>query len=294
MKRKIVLLGDSGVGKTSLIRRFVYDYFEDAYVTTIGSKVTKRVFHLPRPEGSVELTLMIWDLLGRTGYSAFHARTFAGVHGAILVADLTRRETLERLERYWIPSLLRVVDRVPLVFAANKADLAKRAFQPAELGDLAGRLGLSGGVGLPQGVRAWSPTSAKTGEKVPSLFEALGHLLLMDSRPPDPVRELYEKLVLLHTMRTSDKATAIGALDAIFVDFADRAQEEFGDDRAVMVVLREETVRAGLDINAPSKEGMLRLVEYLGEVEADYLDQEKVRENLQRRWAWTKGMATED
>ncbi|MFQ5911456.1 MAG: hypothetical protein ACE5IJ_12170 [Thermoplasmata archaeon] len=60
---------------------------------------------------------------GREGYIAFHARTFSGVHGALLVADLTRKETLSSLELYRIPSLFRVVENVPLVPACSKSDL---------------------------------------------------------------------------------------------------------------------------------------------------------------------------
>src|SRR3989304_6201793 len=58
-------------------------------------------------EESVNLTMMIWDLLGQEGYTSFHTWTFQGVYGAILVADLTRRETLDNLERYWIPAPVR-------------------------------------------------------------------------------------------------------------------------------------------------------------------------------------------
>src|SRR5207237_2201408 len=122
VKRKIVLLGDSAVGKTSLVRRYVFDLYEDSYVTTIGSKVTRKELRIQRPDKTVTLNMMIWDILGREGYTSLHARTFAGVHGAILVSDLTRGETLRSLEEYWIPLLFKVVDKVPLVFVCNKTD----------------------------------------------------------------------------------------------------------------------------------------------------------------------------
>ncbi|UCG71122.1 MAG: GTP-binding protein, partial [Thermoplasmata archaeon] len=56
MKKKIVLLGDSAVGKTSLIRRFVFDLFEDSYIATIGSKVTMKEMKIKRPNRNVDLT----------------------------------------------------------------------------------------------------------------------------------------------------------------------------------------------------------------------------------------------
>jgi GTPase SAR1 family protein len=77
IKKKIVLLGDSAVGKTSLIRRYVFDQFEDSYIATIGTKVTRKELKIQRPHHSVDLTFVIWDLIGREGYHGLHARTFA-------------------------------------------------------------------------------------------------------------------------------------------------------------------------------------------------------------------------
>ncbi|MFQ5885567.1 MAG: hypothetical protein ACE5IO_10770, partial [Thermoplasmata archaeon] len=115
VKKKVVLLGDSAVGKTSLIRRYVFDQFEGSYVTTIGSKVTRKEMMIVRDGDGVSVNMIIHDILGRAGYMALHSRTFAGVQGAILVADLTRRETLNSLELYWIPLLYQVVESVPLI-----------------------------------------------------------------------------------------------------------------------------------------------------------------------------------
>ena len=69
MKAKIVLLGDGGVGKTSLIRRFVVDQYSDEYITTIGTKVSKRSLSLGHPAAEVEMAMQIWDVLGQKGYS---------------------------------------------------------------------------------------------------------------------------------------------------------------------------------------------------------------------------------
>src|SRR5437773_8000902 len=65
IKRKILLLGDASVGKTSLIRRFVVDKFSDDYITTIGTKVTKKDLRLESPGKVTDLTFMIWDVLGQ-------------------------------------------------------------------------------------------------------------------------------------------------------------------------------------------------------------------------------------
>ena len=290
VKKKVLLLGDSAVGKTSLTRRFVFDIFEDAYIMTIGSKVSRKELRIETPNKTVDLTLMIWDVLGREGYTAFHARTFAGVHGALLVADLTRRETLHNLERYWIPSLFKVVENVPLVFVGNKADLkGEFEFQPSDLAEVADKH--NGGLreALRPPLSTTVTTSAKTGENVEAAFESLGGLLLSGKTPHDPIKELYESLVAVGISRTADRKTPVGALDGIIVDFCEQAQDEFEDDRMAMTVLRQEVLRAGVDVRSPTREGIRKLVEYLAEAETEFKDGLTVAHNRERRLEWAIG-----
>ncbi len=287
IKKKIVLLGDSAVGKTSLIRRYVFNQFEDYYISTIGTKVTMKELTLPGPEEDIELTLIIWDLIGREGYSALHARSFVGVNGALLVVDLTRRETLNTLERYWIPSLFKVVESVPLVFASNKSDLKGRfEFKPEELNELAMKYNIGYDKILPKSLVTSYETSAKTGKNVENAFESLSYLLTSTEEVVDPVKDLYEALVATDTKRTFDKDLPISVLDAIIVDFC----EGFEDSRLVMPILRQEIARAGIDIRSPSKEGILKLTEYLAETEAEFKDEKTISANFRRRLDWTKGI----
>ncbi len=285
VKKKVVLLGDSAVGKTSLIRRFVFDAFEDAYVATIGGKVSRKSLRVEGPNGTVDLGLMVWDLIGREGYVGFHAGTFAGTKGAILVADLTRHETLESLERYWIPLLFKVVGAVPLVFAGNKADLTERAFAPDDLAAVAARYGGGHGRVLPGHLESSYATSAKTGDHVERAFESLGYLLLAGGTP-DPVKELYESVVATGIRRSSDLRTPVGVLDAIIVDFCNG----FEDSKTAMVILRQEVARAGLDINNPKPDGIRRVVDYLAEAEAEFRDQAAVLESREKRRGWAEGL----
>ncbi len=286
MRKKIVLLGDSAVGKTSLIRRFVFDQFEDYYISTIGTKVTRKEMKIQAAE-DIDLTLVIWDLIGREGYHALHARSFVGVNGAILVADLTRRDTLDSLERYWIPSLFKVVESVPLVFACNKSDLKGQfEFQPKDLERIASRYNAGFEKALPERLRTAYETSAKTGKNVESAFESIGHLVVSRKDLADPLKELYESLVATGVKRTSDKGTPVGALDAIIVDFC----EGFKDSRLAMPILRQEVARAGIDIRSPSKEGILKLLEYLAEAETEFKDEKTVTENLRKRQEWLRAV----
>ncbi len=282
VKKKIVLLGDSAVGKTSLIRRYVFDKFDDAYISTIGSKVTKKEMVVTKDGKETELRLMIWDVLGREGYVATHARTFAGVHGAILVTDLTRKSTLATLERYWIPLLFDVVEHVPLIFVCNKNDLTdESAFDLDDLRFVASRYNSGFKEELPEGHYSSYSTSAKTGDKVEIAFQSLGHMLLTDKIPDDPIKDLYESLVAMGKHRQTDRSKPVGALDAIIVDFCD----DFEDDRVAMSLLRQEIIRAGIDIRSPSKEGLLKLVEYMVEAQSEYKNEKFVMENRDK---WLK------
>src|SRR5439155_26164347 len=124
IKRKILLLGDGAVGKTSLIRRFVVDKFSDEYITTIGTKVTKKDLQIESPSKATDMTFMIWDVLGQKGYRGIQESSFQGAKGALLVYDVTRAETAERLHEYWIRDFLSVTVLIPIVLVANKVDLA--------------------------------------------------------------------------------------------------------------------------------------------------------------------------
>ncbi|MFP4546384.1 MAG: Rab family GTPase, partial [Methanomassiliicoccales archaeon] len=115
--RKVCLLGDGEVGKTSLVRRFVLDVFSDEYIKSFGTKVSKKVLDL----GEVELTLMIWDVLGQKS-SSLHQAYYKGANGALLVGDLTRKDTIADLER-WRNDLLQVTGEKPFLLVANKNDL---------------------------------------------------------------------------------------------------------------------------------------------------------------------------
>jgi small GTP-binding protein len=287
IKKKIVLLGDSAVGKTSLIRRYVFDQFQDSYISTIGSKATMKEMKIPGDEEDIDLTLMIWDLIGSEGYHAVHARNFVGVDGAILVADLTRRETLENLERYWIPSLFSVVESVPLVFACNKSDLRDQyEFKPKDLLKIA--LDYNDGFDnvLPEGLKTHYETSAKEGDNVELAFESIGCMVCSRNKCQDPIKELYEGLVAQTIIRSSDRKTSIGVLDTIIVDFC----SGFEDTRLVMPILREEINRAGIDIRSPSKGGIIKLIDYLVEVESEFHKEKIVKSNYDKRMKWVKGI----
>ena len=120
IKRKILLLGDASVGKTSLIRRFVVDKFSDDYITTIGTKVTKKDLRFDQGSRTVDLSMMIWDVLGQKGYKGIQESAFRGARGVILVFDLTRPETKASFEEYWVPRVRAVAGAIPIVIKTRE------------------------------------------------------------------------------------------------------------------------------------------------------------------------------
>ena len=161
--KKICLLGDGEVGKTSLIRRYVLDIFDDQYIQTFGAKVSKKVLELEE----VNLTLMIWDVLGQKTQKALHSTYYAGANGALLVCDMTRPETLSHLEN-WAADLREVAGDIPIIVVGNKSDLEMH-MDRLELERLAGGLGATAVL-----------TSALTGENVQEAFERLGRRTMGD------------------------------------------------------------------------------------------------------------------
>lgn len=166
IQKKICLLGGFGVGKTSLVSRFVHSMFSDKYLTTIGVKIEKKSVSLP----ATQVELVIWDLYGHDDFQKLRVSYLRGASGYLLVADGTRRATLDTaLEVHRLAE--ESLGRVPFILAVNKADLRDRW----EIDDAA----------LEDRTRAgWRivETSAKTGEKVEGAFAALAQDMVAADR----------------------------------------------------------------------------------------------------------------
>lgn len=168
LNKKVCLLGDAAVGKTSLVRRFVYNLFDDKYLSTIGVKVSRKTVAVPRTDGVVELTMMLWDLAGSEEFDRVRSSYLRGAAGALLVCDLTRPETLDSLRVY--AANLRSVNpnAQMLALGANKYDLID-----SQMLDLAPIERIAADLNAP-----YYLVSAKTGYEVENLFRHLGQLLV--------------------------------------------------------------------------------------------------------------------
>lgn len=165
--KKICLLGDISVGKTSLIRRFVEGRFDETYLSTIGVSVSRKVLSVALAAEQASLTLMIWDLAGGEKFDKVARSYYLGAAGAILVCDITRPSTAESLPAY-ARNFWEVNPGAPLLLLGNKADLEdQRAVSDEQLEALAERCSAP-----------WFVTSAKTGAHVEASFGLLGERTL--------------------------------------------------------------------------------------------------------------------
>jgi len=92
--KKVLLVGNFGVGKTSLIRRFVLNEFSEDYISTIGVRVSKKIVEY----NNETIKLMIWDVAGTKGNEKIPKTYFLGAKAAMFVFDLSREDTYESLE----------------------------------------------------------------------------------------------------------------------------------------------------------------------------------------------------
>jgi len=165
IKKKICLLGSFGVGKTSLVRNFVYSIFDDAYQSTVGVKIDKKQVEI----GGRPLEFLLWDIAGEDDRFTVPPSYLRGTAGYLLVIDGTRPATLERaldLQRRTEEE----IGPVPFIAVLNKADLAESwRIDPPALAELE--------------KRNWRTlkTSAKTGAGVEEAFAALGEKILTAS-----------------------------------------------------------------------------------------------------------------
>lgn len=119
IQKKICLLGAFAVGKSSLVARFVKSIYSERYITTVGVKVDKKTVNI----GGQEINLIVWDMAGEDELQKVRMNYLSGASGYLLVADGTRRETLEttRMLRKRVDE---EIGALPFILIVNKTDLA--------------------------------------------------------------------------------------------------------------------------------------------------------------------------
>ncbi len=121
LKVKICLVGEAATGKSELIRRFVDPNFDDRYINTLGTKVSKRTMPVSLADGSqVDVDLTVWDIMGHKGFRELLKEAyFYGAKGVLAVCDVARRQTLQDLHD-WIEGVFEVAGRLPVAILVNE------------------------------------------------------------------------------------------------------------------------------------------------------------------------------
>ena len=158
---KVVLVGESGVGKTSIITQFIDQTFqEDQQSTTGGTFSTKSVIC----DGGKILKFEIWDTAGQERYRSLTTMFYKDANAAVMVYDVTRAESFEELKNYWAGQIKESSpENIILVIAANKSDLIEHEkVDEGEARNFAKELNA-----------IFISTSAKSSEGINSLFEEI-------------------------------------------------------------------------------------------------------------------------
>jgi small GTP-binding protein len=168
LKKKICMVGQFAVGKTSLVRRFVDSIFDERYLTTIGVKIDRKDVTI---DGK-SITLMLWDLAGEDELAQLNLSHLRGASGYILVADGCRAATLAKAAELQ-QRIAEMLGPLPFVLVVNKADLRDQwEVQSAQIAE----------YGWPT-----FETSAKAGKGVDEMFLGLAATLIRDhSAGEDP------------------------------------------------------------------------------------------------------------
>jgi small GTP-binding protein len=162
---KILLLGDAGVGKTSLIQRYLHGKFSKAYVNTVGMEPYNRFETI----SDYKILLNIWDIAGESKFSTLRQLFYKGAKGCLVSFDLTRRETFENVD-IWIDEAEKYAPNQTFVLVGNKNDLKDQR-------EVFRREGNQKARELEKCI-TYIETSALSGQRVTESFHALAEELL--------------------------------------------------------------------------------------------------------------------
>lgn len=158
---KVVLIGDFGTGKTSLIRRYVDNSFSEDYISSIGVSISKKNILTKKSDS----TMMIWDIEGKTDLKPIFKQYLLGSKGFIIVADLTREKTVKSIKEH-IKLCEEISLDLPIFIALNKSDIKSVDYDKEELKKLS------------PSIENIYETSAKNSQGVDDIFIELNQAII--------------------------------------------------------------------------------------------------------------------
>ncbi|MBD3342080.1 MAG: GTP-binding protein [Candidatus Lokiarchaeota archaeon] len=163
---KLIVCGDYQVGKTSLIRRFVENRFQENYISTIGVEISKKVMDL---DDTTSVNFILWDIGGqRQQMIPYRKRFYNGANSAFLVIDRTRENNLKSIEFWYKEIKESTPNNIPIVIVGNKSDLIDDlVISEEKIKEVSEKFGFH-----------YILTSAKTGENVNDAFMYIAYQFL--------------------------------------------------------------------------------------------------------------------
>ncbi|MHA1985454.1 MAG: GTP-binding protein [Promethearchaeota archaeon] len=159
---KCIVIGPAAVGKSSLVRRFVDNQFELSYKFTIGVDFLAKTVEYEKDKYA---KLSIWDVGGQERFKILRRSFYEGTHGALLVFDLSRGNTFQKMKDWLIDLRSIIAEKIPIVILGNKADLL------SEIGEVLNRKESKQFAEAEDSM--YIETSAKTGDNVEGAFVEL-------------------------------------------------------------------------------------------------------------------------
>ena len=163
---KVVLIGESGVGKTSMISQFISNKFDPNIVTSSSSQSIKKTLDFG---GRKSIIFDVWDTAGQENQRNLTKNIYKDTKAIILVYDCTNKKSFEEMKEHWNKEINQMKDKgIVIAIAGNKNDLnGKRQIENKEGEDLAAQINA-----------IFISTSAKNGSGIKALFEKIGQKLL--------------------------------------------------------------------------------------------------------------------
>ncbi len=161
---KVIIIGEAGVGKTSLVKKFVSGRFTSDYRVSIGANLFVKELIL---NSDVDVSIQIWDIAGQEKWVKMRHLYYRGAHGALIVGDLTRGNTFEQLKEFWNPDLKKFCGDIPKILVVNKVDL-EPIVSNSDIEKLAQNIN----------VKATISTSAKNGQNVEEAFHQIAEAIV--------------------------------------------------------------------------------------------------------------------